>query len=68
MENFVQPKVLSRVRDIRDQLAQLCERVELVPESNENAADISPVQKAITAGYFMNTVCSLPFLRHASFI
>lgn len=55
MENFVQPKVLGRVRDIRDQLAQLCERVELVPESNENPGDISPIQKAITAGFFMNS-------------
>lgn len=55
MENFVQPKVLSRVRDVRDQLAQLCERVEIVPQSNLNNSDISPIQKAITSGYFMNS-------------
>ncbi|CAO1617242.1 unnamed protein product [Sympodiomycopsis kandeliae] len=55
MENFVQPKVLSRVRDIRDQLAQLCERVELLPESNPNSSDITPIQKSLTSGFFMNS-------------
>jgi pre-mRNA-splicing factor ATP-dependent RNA helicase DHX16 len=55
-ENFVQFKVLSRVRDIRDQLAGLCERVEITPESNPNSNDITPIQKAITAGYFYNSV------------
>lgn len=53
VENFVQPKVLGRVRDIRDQLASLCDRVEVVIESNENATDTTPIQKSITAGYFM---------------
>lgn len=53
-ENFVQFKSLCRVRDIRDQLAQLCDRVEVVIESTPN--DVVPVQKAITAGYFYNTV------------
>ncbi|KAL1410622.1 hypothetical protein Q8F55_004639 [Vanrija albida] len=52
-ENFVQYKSLCRVRDIRDQLAALCDRVEVVIESNPN--EIVPVQKAITAGYFYNT-------------
>ncbi|KAL0252519.1 hypothetical protein I308_101911 [Cryptococcus tetragattii IND107] len=52
-ENFVQFKSLCRVRDIRDQLAQLCDRVEVVIESTPN--DVVPVQKAITAGYFYNT-------------
>ena len=52
-ENFVQFKSLTRVRDIRDQLAALCERVEVVIESNPN--DVVPVQKALTAGYFYNT-------------
>ena len=55
-ENFVQFKVLSRVRDIRDQLAGLCERVEIVPESNPNSNDIAPIQKAVTSGYFYNSV------------
>ena len=52
-ENYVQYKSLSRVRDIRDQLAALCERVEVVVESLPN--DVVPVQKALTAGYFYNT-------------
>ncbi|WVN85394.1 uncharacterized protein L203_100540 [Cryptococcus depauperatus CBS 7841] len=52
-ENFIQFKSLSRVRDIRDQLAQLCDRVEVVIESTPN--DLIPVQKAMTAGYFYNT-------------
>ncbi|KZT51012.1 P-loop containing nucleoside triphosphate hydrolase protein [Calocera cornea HHB12733] len=54
-ENFVQFKVLSRVRDIRDQLAGLCERVEVVVEPNPNSNDITTIQKAITSGYFYNT-------------
>lgn len=55
-ENFVQFKSLSRVRDIRDQLAGLCDRVEVVIQSNPNSNDIVPIQKAITSGYFYNTV------------
>ena len=55
MENFLQPKVLGRVRDVRDQLASLCERVELVPESNKDSADTAPIMKSLTAGYFSNT-------------
>ncbi|GBE84901.1 Pre-mRNA-splicing factor ATP-dependent RNA helicase-like protein [Sparassis crispa] len=54
-EQFLQFKSLSRARDIRDQLAGLCERVEIVVQSNPNTNDITPVQKAITAGYFYNT-------------
>lgn len=55
-EQFLQFKSLSRARDIRDQLAGLCERVEVVVESNSNTNDITPIQKALTAGYFYNTV------------
>ena len=58
-EQFLQYKSLNRARDIRDQLAGLCERVEIVIQSNPNSNDISPIQKAITAGYFYNTVSSL---------
>ncbi|KAM6494137.1 DUF1605 domain containing protein [Amanita muscaria] len=54
-EQFLQFKSLSRARDIRDQLAGLCERVEVVVQSNPNQNDITPIQKAITAGYFYNT-------------
>ena len=56
-EQFLQFKSLSRARDIRDQLAGLCERVEVVIQSNPNSNDVTPVQKAITSGYFYNTVC-----------
>lgn len=56
-ENFVQYKSLTRVRDIRDQLALLCERVEVVVESLPN--EVVPVQKAIASGYFYNTVSDL---------
>ncbi|KAG6833214.1 hypothetical protein H0H87_010277 [Tephrocybe sp. NHM501043] len=59
-EQFLQFKSLSRARDIRDQLAGLCERVEVVIQSNPNSNDITPIQKAMTAGYFYNTV--RPFL------
>jgi hypothetical protein len=55
-ENFLQFKSLGRVRDIRDQLAGLCERVEVVINSNPNPSDIVPIQKAIVSGYFYNTV------------
>ncbi|KAF7307663.1 putative PRP2-RNA-dependent ATPase of DEAH box family [Mycena kentingensis (nom. inval.)] len=54
-EQFLQFKSLSRARDIRDQLAGLCERVEVVVQSNPNSNDITPIQKAITSGYFYNT-------------
>ncbi|KAF7965643.1 hypothetical protein HWV62_29573 [Athelia sp. TMB] len=54
-EQFLQFKSISRARDIRDQLAGLCERVEVVIQSNPNQNDITPVQKALTAGYFYNT-------------
>ena len=63
-ENYCQYKSLSRVRDIRDQLAGLCERVEVVIESTPN--DVVPVQKAITAGYFYNTVSSNTPLKDAA--
>jgi pre-mRNA-splicing factor ATP-dependent RNA helicase DHX16 len=60
-EQFLQFKSLSRARDIRDQLAGLCERVEIVIESNINSNDITPIQKAITSGYFYNTVFNIYF-------
>ncbi|KAH9047722.1 pre-mRNA splicing factor [Lactarius hengduanensis] len=54
-EQFLQYKSLCRARDIRDQLAGLCERVEVVVQSNPNSNDITPIQKALTAGYFYHT-------------
>ncbi|KAI0875680.1 P-loop containing nucleoside triphosphate hydrolase protein [Hypoxylon argillaceum] len=52
-ENFLQQRSLTRARDVRDQLAKLCERVEVAPSSC-GAANIEPIQKAITAGFFPN--------------
>lgn len=52
-ENFLQQRSLTRARDVRDQLAKLCERVEVAPSSC-GAANIEPVKKALTAGFFPN--------------
>ena len=53
-ENFLQQRSLSRARDVRDQLARLCDRVEVDATSSVGAGDIVPIQKAITAGFFAN--------------
>ncbi|MCJ1452500.1 hypothetical protein MMC28_002843 [Mycoblastus sanguinarius] len=52
-ENFLQQRSLTRARDVRDQLAKLCDRVE-VTISTVGAADLVPVQKSLTAGFFPN--------------
>lgn len=52
-ENFLQQRSLTRARDVRDQLAKLCERVEVAPSSC-GAANIDPIKKALTAGFFPN--------------
>lgn len=52
-ENFLQQRSLTRARDIRDQLAKLCERVD-VTVSSVGASNLAPIQKAITAGFFAN--------------
>jgi pre-mRNA-splicing factor ATP-dependent RNA helicase DHX16 len=52
-ENFLQQRSLTRARDVRDQLAKLCERVE-VSSSTCGIADLVPIQKALTAGFFAN--------------
>jgi pre-mRNA-splicing factor ATP-dependent RNA helicase DHX16 len=54
-ENFLQQRSLTRVRDVRDQLAKLCERVEITISSC-GASNLVPIQKAITAGFFANVV------------
>lgn len=51
-ENFLQHRSLTRVRDVRDQLVRLCERVEIV--IGTTSSDIIPIQKSITAGFFYN--------------
>ena len=67
-EQFLQFKSLSRARDIRDQLAGLCERVEVVIQPNPNSNDIIPIQKALTSGYFYNTVRIPPFSPPVSYL
>jgi pre-mRNA-splicing factor ATP-dependent RNA helicase DHX16 len=52
-ENYLQQRSLTRARDVRDQLAKLCDRVE-VTLSSCGSANIPPIQKAITAGFFPN--------------
>ncbi|EAW06287.1 putative mRNA splicing factor RNA helicase (Cdc28) [Aspergillus clavatus NRRL 1] len=52
-ENFLQQRSLTRARDVRDQLAKLCDRVE-VTVSTCGANNYVPIQKAITAGFFPN--------------
>ncbi|KAK7951262.1 Helicase associated domain-containing protein [Apiospora aurea] len=52
-ENFLQQRSLTRARDVRDQLSKLCERVE-VSSSSCGAANIDPIKKALTAGFFPN--------------
>ncbi|KAI9495488.1 P-loop containing nucleoside triphosphate hydrolase protein [Zychaea mexicana] len=53
-ENFIQHRTLERVRNVRDQLVQLLDRVEVPLISNPNPADITPIQKAVTSGFFFN--------------
>ncbi|KAM3499754.1 hypothetical protein MY10362_007016 [Beauveria mimosiformis] len=52
-ENFLQQRSLTRARDVRDQLAKLCERVEVAP-STCGANNQRPIKRAITAGFFPN--------------
>jgi pre-mRNA-splicing factor ATP-dependent RNA helicase DHX16 len=52
-ENFLQQRSLTRARDVRDQLAKLCERVEVAPSSC-GSSNLEPIQKALTSGFFPN--------------
>ena len=52
-ENFLQEKSLKRARDVRDQLAKLCDRVE-VTITSAGANDIPRISKALVAGFFAN--------------
>jgi pre-mRNA-splicing factor ATP-dependent RNA helicase DHX16 len=52
-DNFVQYRCLNRVRDVRDQLVKLCERVEIF-ESSCGTHEYVKILKAFTAGYFAN--------------
>ncbi|MCJ1309415.1 hypothetical protein MMC25_003074 [Agyrium rufum] len=52
-ENFLQQRSLTRARDVRDQLAKLCDRVEVTITSC-GAAELVPIQKALASGFFPN--------------
>ena len=52
-ENYLQQRSLTRARDVRDQLAKLCDRVE-VTITTVGAQDLVPIQKSLTAGFFPN--------------
>ncbi|KAI4101866.1 MAG: hypothetical protein L6R37_004741 [Teloschistes peruensis] len=52
-ENFLQQRALTRARDVRDQLAKLCDRVEVTIDS-VGANDLVPIQKSLVAGFFPN--------------
>ncbi|KAK4548810.1 hypothetical protein LTR36_008583 [Oleoguttula mirabilis] len=52
-ENFLQQRSLTRARDVRDQLAKLCDRVE-VTLSSCGASNLPPIQRSIAAGFFPN--------------
>ncbi|OAA58937.1 DEAD-like helicase [Niveomyces insectorum RCEF 264] len=52
-ENFLQQRSLTRARDVREQLAKLCERVEVEP-SLAGASNMVPIKRALTAGFFPN--------------
>lgn len=52
-ENFLQQRSLTRARDVRDQLAKLCDRVE-VTVSSAGSSNLPPIQRAIAAGFFPN--------------
>jgi len=52
-ENYVQNKSMKKARDVRDQIAGLCERVE-IEESSVGVAEWEKVLKAFTAGFFFN--------------
>jgi pre-mRNA-splicing factor ATP-dependent RNA helicase DHX16 len=53
-DNFIQYRNLNRVRDVRDQLKKLCERVEIF-ESSCGVHDSVKILKAFCSGYFANT-------------
>ena len=54
-ENFLQYRSLTRARDVRDQLARLCDRIEVDAAKSCGTNNIEPIQKALLSGYFPNT-------------
>lgn len=54
-ENFLQYRSLTRARDVRDQLARLCDRIEVDASKSVGANNTEPILKALLSGYFPNT-------------
>lgn len=58
MENFVQVRSMRRARDVREQLVELCKRVEIDVEDPDLSVvadhSFSNVRKAFASGYFYN--------------
>ncbi|KAF2835159.1 P-loop containing nucleoside triphosphate hydrolase protein [Patellaria atrata CBS 101060] len=52
-ENFIQQKSLNRVRNVKEQLVKLCDRIEIAPSSC-GASNVGPIMKAFAAGFFPN--------------
>lgn len=52
-ENYVQVRQMNKARDIREQLENLCERVEI--DFSPKNPDVDTICKGLTAGYFYNT-------------
>lgn len=52
-ENFIQARSLNRVRDVREQLEKLCDKIEIA-HSSCGISDHISILKAITAGFFSN--------------
>merc|ERR1719359_151270 len=53
MENYLQNRSLKRARDIREQLVDMIEKVELEITSDPN--NIDGIRKSVLAGFFYNT-------------
>jgi len=53
-ENYVQVRSMRKARDIREQLAGLCDRVE-IDQTLSSPEDLDNIIKAILSGFFYNT-------------
>ncbi|CAP73949.1 uncharacterized protein PODANS_2_13020 [Podospora anserina S mat+] len=54
-ENFLTQRSLTRARDVRDQLAKLCDRVLEGSESScGGISNMSPILRALTSAFFLN--------------
>ena len=51
----MQHRAMKRARDVRDQLVNLCERVEIPLLQDRDPGNSVAIRKAITAGFFYHT-------------